>query len=75
LAKKLPCVKPVCAGSIPDSNPLLSEDANIVSGQMIQVYWLPATGEVEVITAYPDGKPYIIVWPIDHPEQLYHLSA
>ncbi len=62
-------------GPVPESNTLLSEGTNIVSGQWIRVYWLVKTGEVEVITAYPDGKPYIVVWPIAHPELLYHLAA
>jgi hypothetical protein len=65
----------ILKGPVPDSNTLLSEGTNIISGQWVRVYWLVKTAEVEVITAYPDGKPYIVVWPIAHPELLYHLAA
>ncbi len=65
----------ILKGPTPESNMLLSEGTNIITGQWIRVYWLVKTGEVEVITAYPDGKPYIVVWPIAHPELLYHLAA
>jgi hypothetical protein len=65
----------VLEGTPPARNRLLSEGTNITTGQWIRVYWLGATNEVLVVTAYADGKPYIIAWPVDNPAGLYHLAA
>jgi hypothetical protein len=62
------------AGTPPSSNQLLGRGTNSATGQPISIYWL-TTNEILVMTAYADGKPYIIVWPVDNPAGLYHLAV
>jgi hypothetical protein len=57
-----------------DSNVLLAQTTNVFTGQVISVYWL-TSNEIQVSTRYADGKPYIVVWPVDNPSALYHLAS
>ncbi len=52
-------------------NVLIASGAIAATGQPINVYWL-TSNELQVITAYADGKPYVVAWPVDHPEQIHH---
>jgi PA14 domain-containing protein len=61
-------------GPAPDSTDTLYKGNNPFTGQPILVSELP-TGEIQVNTAYGDGKPYILLWPADDSSQLVHLAA
>jgi len=56
-----------------DTNLQIAEGVNRYTGQPITVYRL-TTGEIQVNTAYADGKPYVVAWPIDAPEKLYIIA-
>jgi hypothetical protein len=58
-----------------EGNVLLENGTNPFTNQPIRVDWLAATNEIQVSTSYADGKPYIVAWPVDGPEQLYHIAA
>lgn len=60
------------AGAPTDQNVLLGEGV-LSSGQTVQLYRL-TTGEFSLFTAYPDGKPYIIVWATGASD-LYHYAG
>lgn len=60
------------AGAPTDQNVLLGEGV-LSSGQTVQLYRL-MTGEFSLFTAYPDGKPYIIVWATGASD-LYHYAG
>jgi hypothetical protein len=53
------------------SNVLIASGAVAATGQPVAVYWL-ASNELQVVTADADGKPYVVAWPVDHPEQIHH---
>jgi hypothetical protein len=57
-----------------DSTDTLYTGNNPFTGQPILVSELP-TGEIQVNTAYGDGKPYVLLWPADDPRRLTHLAA
>lgn len=61
----------VSASSAADENTLLGESI-LPGGQTMQLYWL-ASGEFSLITSYPDGKPYVIVWATGA-DDLYHAG-
>jgi hypothetical protein len=60
------------AGASTDGNVLLAEGV-LSSGQSVQLYYL-TTGEFSLITTYPDGKPYVIVWATGAAD-LYHAAG
>ncbi len=58
----------------PLSNELIGQGVNPYTGRPILVYRL-TTGEIRIDTQYADGKPYIIVFDLDSPEEVYHIAA
>jgi hypothetical protein len=54
-------------------NQLLAEVNHPSTGRSIQVWWL-ASGEIQIITSYADGKAYSIAWPLDSIVDWYHIS-
>jgi hypothetical protein len=57
-----------------DAHQLLAEATNRFTGQSIRLYRL-TTGELQVNSAYADGKPYVVAWPAELPGALYHLES
>ena len=54
-------------------NVLIASGVVAATGQPINVYWL-TSNELQVVTAYADGKPYVVAWPVNHPEQIHHAE-
>jgi hypothetical protein len=54
-------------------NVLIAQTANPFTGQLVSVYWL-TTNEIQVNTAYADGKAYVVAWPVGEPGELYHIA-
>ena len=61
-------------GSESDKDQKLFEGTNSFTGQPILVVERRG-GYIQLITAYADGKPYIIQWPVNDTTQLVHLAA
>lgn len=63
------------AGDVPtDQHTQVGQSTNMFIGKLITLHLL-TSGEIQVSTQYADGKAYIVSWPIDDPEALYHIAA